>query len=83
MNRNSLTKYLGVVTEDMVVDHDLVGMDVDVGKHQTGDHTDYQRDRVLLKDVYVVGANQIAILYFVFQAQGANVREIISSKARL
>jgi len=37
-------------------------MDIDVGKYQTSDNTDDQRDGELLEDMYVVGANQGATL---------------------
>jgi hypothetical protein len=42
----------------MVIHHIFVGVNIDIGKDQPGDHANDQRDGELLEDVYVMGAEQ-------------------------
>ena len=63
MDRDRFAEDLGVVAEDVVVHHVFVGVDVDVGKDQAGDHADDQRYGELLEEVYVVRAEQSTTLF--------------------
>ena len=85
MDRYRFAEDLGVLAKDMEVHHVLVGMDVDIGKDQTGDHADDQRDGELLEKVYVVWAEQKISLVVICadRPQGANAPGIISSSAGL
>ena len=62
MDRDRFAENLGVFAEDVVVNHVFIGMDVDVGKDQPGNHANDQRDGELLQKTDVVCSEQCAVL---------------------
>ena len=62
MDGDGFAEDLRVLAKDMIIHHIFVGVNIDIGKDQPGDHANDQRDGELLKDVYVVGAEQSGTL---------------------
>ena len=64
MDGDGFAEDLRVLAKYMVIHHIFVGVNIDIGKDQPGDHANDQRDGELLEDVYVMGAEQSGTLVF-------------------
>ena len=82
MNRDSFAEYLSVITENMVVHHNVVRVSINVGEHQAGDHTDDQWNRESLKEIYMTRSYQITILLAEFQSTKSKYPWIISPRGK-
>ena len=67
MDGDGFAEDLRVLAKDMVIHHTFVGVNIDIGKYQPGDHANDQRDGELLEDVYVMGAEQSGTLVLFFE----------------
>ena len=83
VDRNRLPEDLGVVAEDVEIHHAFIGMDVNVGKDQPGNHANDEWYGELLKEAYVMWAEQrySPDIIYAGRPPGANSPRIISSRA--
>ena len=83
MDGDGFAEDLRVLAKDMVIHHTFVGVNIDIGKYQPGDHANDQRDGELLQNADVMGSQQCTTLYLIRFGTGESRTARSRSASRL